>query len=134
MQSKAIDCLDLCNLPITAQTCHKFEEVHLPLASVPKLCAHGCKVHFVPTTVHVTKNGQTILTGTKDPSRNLYMVLLHDTVKERPHQTRIAPSATAANAYELTQTAQQLAFLHASAGYPTRTTFLCAILRNYFLG
>ena len=44
-------------------------------------------------------------------------------------------TVTAANAYDLTLTTQQLvAFLHARAGYPTRTTFLCAIQRNYFLG
>ena len=29
---------------------------------------------------------------------------------------------------------QQLAFLHASTGYPTRTTFLRAICCTYFLG
>ena len=58
MQSKATDCLALHNLPLTAQTCHKFdEEVHLPLVSVPKLCAHGCKVQFGPATVDVTNNG-----------------------------------------------------------------------------
>ena len=81
MQSKATDCVDLGNLPITAQTCHKFEEVHLPLLSIPKLCAHGCKVHFGQAAVHVTKNGKLILAGTKDPTRNLYMVLLYDTMK-----------------------------------------------------
>ena len=84
MQSKATDCLALCNLPPTARTCHKFYEAHLPLLSVPKLCVYGCKVQFGPTTVNVTNNEQFVLTGTKDPTRNLYTVPLHDTVKEHP--------------------------------------------------
>ena len=127
MQSKATDCLALCNLPPTARTCHKFYEAHLPLLSVPKLCVYGCKVQFGPTTVNVTNNEQFVLTGTKDPTRNLYTVPLHDTVKEHPRRPHIEPTVTAANAYDITRTAQQLAFLHASAGYPTRTTFCCAI-------
>ena len=134
MQSKATDCLDLGNLPRKARTCHKFEEVHLPLVSVPKLCAHGCTVHFGPLAVHVTKNGQVILLGTKYPARNLNMVLLHDTMKNQPHCPHIVLHATAANVYDLTRTMQQLAFLHASTGYPTRTTFFHAICHNYFLG
>ena len=81
MQSKATDCLDLSNLPREAHTYHKLEEVHLPLVSVPKLCAHGCTVNFAPAAVHVTKNGQVILAGTKDPACNLYMVLLPNKMK-----------------------------------------------------
>ena len=42
--------------------------------------------------------------------------------------------AAAGNAYDLTRTMQQLTFLHASAGYPTQTTFLRAIRPKYFLG
>ena len=134
MQSKVTDCLAIHNLPSTARTCHKFDEVHLPLVSVPKLCAHGCKVHFGPTTVHMTKNVQTVLLGKKDTTRNLYMVLLHDTVKECPRWHHTEPTMTAANAYDITRTAQPLAFLHASAVYPTRTFFLHVICCNCFLG
>ena len=132
MQSKATDCLDPGNLPIPARTCHKFKEVHLPLVSVPKLCAHGCKVHFGPTAIHITKNEQVLLSGTKDPTHNLCMVPLHDTMTGWPRCPHIVPPATAANAYNLTRTTQQLAFLYASTGYPTRTTFLRAIHCNYF--
>ena len=67
MQATATDCLNLRNLPREARTCHKFDKFHLPLVSVPKLCAHCCTVHFGPATVNVTKNGQVILTGTKTP-------------------------------------------------------------------
>ena len=67
MQATVTDCLNLRDLPCEARTCHKLDKVNLPLVSVPKLCAHGCTVHFGPATVQVTKNGQVILTGTKDP-------------------------------------------------------------------
>ena len=102
MQAKATYCLNLGDLPQEARTCHKFDEVHLPLVSVPKLCAHGCTAHFSPTTMHVNKNGQVILSRTKDPARNLYMVPLHDTMKSHPHRPNMVPQATAANAYALT--------------------------------
>ena len=62
------------------------------------------------------------------------MVPLHDTMKGRPRRPNIVPPPTAANAYDLTRPTQQLAFLHASAGYPTCTTFFYAIRRNYLLG
>ena len=102
---------------------------------MPKLCANGCTVHFGPTTVNVSKDGKVILTGTKDSTRNLYMVPLHDDTVPTPQKwPPSVPSATAGNAYELTSAMQQLAFIHASAGYPTRSTFLRAICRNSFIG
>ena len=112
MQAKATDCLNLSNLPREARTCHKFDKVHLPLVSVPNLCAHGCTVHFGPAAVHVTTKRQVILSGTKDPARNHYMVPLHDTMKSHQRCPNMAPQATAVNACDLTRTMQQLAFLH----------------------
>ena len=135
MKATATDSLTLSQLPTKARTCHKFDEIHLPLVSVPKLCANGCTVHFGDTTVNVTKDGQVILTGTKDPTRNLYMVPLRDGIgPPTPRFPLTGPSTTATNAYTIPSTVQQLAFLHACAGYPTRTTFLRAIRRNYLLG
>ena len=105
MQAKATYCLNLSNLPREACACHNFDEVHLPFVSVPKLCAHDCTVHFGPAAVHVTKNGQVILSGTKDPARNLYMVPLHDTMKSQLRHPNMVPQAAAANAYDLTKNA-----------------------------
>ena len=73
MQATATDCLDLSNLPREARTCHKFNKVHLPLVSVPKLCAHGCTVHFGPATMHVTKNEQVIKTPPVNSTWSLCM-------------------------------------------------------------
>ena len=84
--------------------------------------------------MNVTKNGQVILTGTKGPTRNLYMVSLHDTIANQQNWPPTVTQATAGSAYDFTQTMQQLAFLHDSAGYPTHSTFLRAIHWNYYLG
>ena len=128
MQAKTTDCLNLGNLPREARTCHKFDKVHLPL-----VCP-CCTVHFDPAAVHVTKNGQVILSGTIDPTRNLYMVPLHGTMKSQPRRPNMVPQATVATACDLTRTTQHLTFLHVSTRYPTWTTFLRAIRCNYFLG
>ena len=132
IQSKATDCLVLNSLPDNARACHKFDEVHLPLISVPTICAHGCKVNFGPTTVTVTQDGQQLLTGTRDPKHNLHMVLLHDSA--HPLLTSVHSHsnymATATTAYEITRTAQQIVFLHANVRYPTGRTFLQTIQWN----
>ena len=124
--SNTTDCLAVCSLPTIARMCHKFDEVHLHLVSVPNNAPTNV-VHFVPSTVTVTKNGQTLLKGTKDPTRNLYMIPLHVTLDERPGLSNIEPTVIAANAYDITQRTQQLAFLHASVGYPTHSTFFSAV-------
>eukprot|EP00536_Pseudo-nitzschia_multiseries_P018879 jgi/Psemu1/57773/gm1.57773_g len=53
MLSTATDLLDLPRLPLEARGCHKFDEVELPLVSVPKLCITGCHVEFSKDDVTV---------------------------------------------------------------------------------
>eukprot|EP00536_Pseudo-nitzschia_multiseries_P016384 jgi/Psemu1/46010/gm1.46010_g len=61
MVSVGTNLLDLPTLPLDARGCHKFQE-------------HGCSVNFNGTGATVTNpEGATVLNGTKDPSRNLYM-------------------------------------------------------------
>ena len=67
IQSKATDCLDLGNLPREASTSHKFEDVHLPFISVPKLCAHSCTFHFGPAAVDITKMDKLFCPEQKTP-------------------------------------------------------------------
>ena len=112
----------------TLVTCHarhvlvtSLKRSTCPSYPVPKLCAHGRTIHFGLAAVHVTKDGQVILSGTKDPTRILCMVPLYDTMKDQPHRPHIVLPTTASNAYDLTKTTQQVVFLHASTGYPTRT-------------
>lgn len=125
MQSKATNSLVLSNLPSSARTYHKFDEVHLPLVSVPKLCTHGCTVNFGHTTVTVTKDGEHLLTGTKDLQLSLYIVPLHNNnCPLLPPVHALKCTATAATVFDIDRTAQQIAFLHASAGYPIRHIFL----------
>eukprot|EP00536_Pseudo-nitzschia_multiseries_P015490 jgi/Psemu1/42781/gm1.42781_g len=78
MLSTATYLLDLPRLPLEARRCHKFDEVELPLVLVPKLCSNGCHVEFSNDDVAViSPTQQIILTGQRDPLRNLYMVPLH---------------------------------------------------------
>eukprot|EP00536_Pseudo-nitzschia_multiseries_P011447 jgi/Psemu1/28910/gm1.28910_g len=68
---------------LTQQTCwtypsspsrHAGNEVELPLVSVLKLCSNGCHVEFSKDDVTVIgPTQQVILTGQRDPLRNLYM-------------------------------------------------------------
>ena len=70
----------------------------------------------------------------------LHVVPLHDSATPMPPAapslatSPYSPTGIAANAYNITWTTHQLAFLHASTGYTTRSTFLRAIFRNYFIG
>eukprot|EP00536_Pseudo-nitzschia_multiseries_P016932 jgi/Psemu1/48510/gm1.48510_g len=57
MLSTATDLLDLPRLPLEAQGCHKFDEVELPLVSVPKLCRTGCHVEFSKDDVTESVHG-----------------------------------------------------------------------------
>ena len=56
------------------------------------------------------------------------------TMKSHPRHPKMVLQTTAVNDYDPTRTTHQLAFLHSSAGYSARTTFLRAIRCNYFLG
>eukprot|EP00536_Pseudo-nitzschia_multiseries_P017617 jgi/Psemu1/51768/gm1.51768_g len=93
MRSTATDLLDLPRLPLKARGCHKFNEVELPLVSVPKLCSTGCHVEFSKDNVTVIgPTQQVILTGQRDPLRNLYMVPLHQ--PDPPKGTAKSPRVT----------------------------------------
>ena len=70
--------------------------------------------------VPVTKHGEEILTGTRDPKQNLCMVFIHDnpsSILPRPHSFNY--TNTTANSYQMEKAALQIAFLHACANYST---------------
>jgi len=51
MEAVATDALALPQLPQQARACHKFNDIRIPLISVPKLCEAGCTVDFQQNTV-----------------------------------------------------------------------------------
>ena len=77
MQATATDILSLPQLPIAARGCHKFNEISLPLISVPKLCQAGCQVNFGTNKVDITTSNEThLMTGTNPwPPRTIPWVV-----------------------------------------------------------
>eukprot|EP00536_Pseudo-nitzschia_multiseries_P015898 jgi/Psemu1/219480/e_gw1.977.8.1 len=133
--------------------------MELPLVSVPKLCSAGCHVEFSKDDVTVLGPTQhVILTGLRDPLRNLYMVPLHQTDKREtaksprvtdPPQNENERSATSstiqnnnneneysihtgAGAYQIQAIPKLIQFYHAAAGYPTKEMWIRAIKRGLF--
>ena len=77
MRSVAADIIKLAQLPLEARRCLKFKEITLPLLSVGQFCQHGMEVTFTKDDVTVrNQQGLIVLTGHRDPIRNLYLVRL----------------------------------------------------------
>ena len=67
--------LTLPNLPDGARQCHLFPGLATgSLMSIGQLCDNGCQALFTATTVKITRNHQTVLTGTRTPATGLWMV------------------------------------------------------------
>uniref|UniRef100_A0A7S4ELS1 Uncharacterized protein n=1 Tax=Pseudo-nitzschia australis TaxID=44445 RepID=A0A7S4ELS1_9STRA len=133
MQATATDVLSIPELPGAARGCHKFQEISLPLISVPKLYQAGYNVHFSKDKVNVTtSHGKHLLTGMMDKTRNLYLLPI-------PSQSPLGPATvptpphTAANAYTIRPTTTLLQYLHATAGFPPLSTFKDGIARNAYI-
>ena len=125
MQATAIDTLDLPQLPANARGCHKFKDISLPLISVLKLSRARCNVNFHQNTVTITDNrGTELITGERDPTRNLYMIK----VPIRTLTDPITPtSQTVAGTYTLRTTKNLVQYLHATTGFLPLVTFTSAI-------
>ena len=117
MRVTATNTLDLPQLSVDAQGCHKFKDISFPLISVPKLCWAGCKVDFNQNTVTITDNwGTELITGERDPTRNLYYMI--KVPSQTPTTAVPTPHPTAAGAYTLRPTKDLIQYLHATAGFP----------------
>ena len=89
------------------------------LISIEKLCDDDCIATFTKHKVTITKNNQAIWTGDRDNTTNLWILPLTSN-----HQVN--------NVHTLDTVNQQIKYLHACAGYPTKTTWLQAIKNGYF--
>ena len=131
MQAVATDALALPQLPRQARACHKFNDIRIPLISVPKLCEAGCTVDFQHDTVTITnKQGAPLVTGRRDPYRNLYMI---DIPTGTPSPPIANVMASAGNAYTIRPMKKVMQYLHATAGFPPLKIFIAAIERNAYL-
>eukprot|EP00532_Pseudo-nitzschia_australis_P017454 CAMPEP_0168248694 /NCGR_PEP_ID=MMETSP0141_2-20121125/1593_1 /TAXON_ID=44445 /ORGANISM="Pseudo-nitzschia australis, Strain 10249 10 AB" /LENGTH=127 /DNA_ID=CAMNT_0008184615 /DNA_START=96 /DNA_END=479 /DNA_ORIENTATION=- len=71
MRAVATDSLAIPQLPPQARTCHKFNDISIPLISLPKFCEAGRTVAFQQNQVTINdKQGTTLITGHRDPYRN----------------------------------------------------------------
>ena len=140
MTSVATDELNLPSLPKAARSCYKFNDIAEPLISVKKIVNSGCDVLFEATKVTISDSttGKPVLTGKLDPIKNLYTVPLHESPTTLPTPattpvnatvTKRPPRAYGATAYEPTTLRKHIKYLHACAGYPTKTSWMKAIDR-----
>ena len=80
MRSVVANIIKLAQLPLEARRCLKFKEITLPLLSVGRFCQQGMEVTFTKDKVTVcNQQGLIVLTGRRDPVRNLYLVPLDNT-------------------------------------------------------
>ena len=131
MQAVATDALALPQLPPQARACHKFNDIRIPLISVPKLCEAGCTVDFQQDTVTINnKQGTTLVTGRRDPYQNLYMINIPTGT---PTPSIASVMASAGNVYTIRPMRKVMQYLQATAGFPPLKTFIAAIERNAYL-
>ena len=151
MRAKATDRLDLSALPLP---CDKFDEITTPLVGVRPVVELGHTVLFDDTkaTISNKATGATVLEAHYDPTQRLYMMPIHDkdlAANDARAITTPAHSRTDIHtlayglklhkaykmtAYETDIIPNLIKYLHASAGYPAKRTWVRAIKMNYYAG
>jgi hypothetical protein len=132
MKSVATDELNLTKLPAAARSCHKFEEMTIPLISVKRLCAADLDVLFRDRRVVVTdKQGTTVLAGALDPTTELYMVELQDSGALPGGDTPMKPHR-AASAHTIKTVPGLINFYYYTLGTPPISTWLKGIKKGWF--
>ena len=120
-------------LPDTSLDYHVYEDKDLqrPLLSVGKACDAGCKVLFEHDRCVFYKNGQLLLQGNRDQHTGLYLIP-HHSANGIPPPKRDDTLHQALNAYQDQPVPQLMQFLHASAGFPPKPTWIQAINQGYY--
>ena len=90
------------------------------LIGISPLVDAGCTVLFDDEAVHVIKNNTTIWKGWRDPINRLWRLPL----KPLQHEAN--------NAYQSSTISELLAFLHAAAYSPVKSTWMKAINKGFF--
>ena len=127
IQSTATDIINWPTIKPAAKQCHKFPDDKLtePLVSVPQLALHGYSTLMTPTKAIVfDEQLKPVITGNFDRNKRAFQV---------PLPTK-KPKEQANLAYEITSVPSLIKFHHASAGYPTTTTWKAAIRKGFYLG
>ena len=102
------------------------------LISIGKLCDDECTVAFTVTDVSVTKHNNVIWAGTCDPNTKLWTLPLTNITSDAQATKLTTPTMSAHSVFEITNVKNKLLYLHACAGYPTKSTWLKAVRKGYF--
>ena len=113
-------------LPEQLKTVYKFDKITELLMPIPVICDNGYTFTFTKQSVHVNKEGETILTGYRESVIKLWSFQQAEKTPPSGQQVElqintIIPDGTMSD---------NLNFLHRSMGSPTKTTVLNAIQNN----
>ena len=96
------------------------DDLQQSLLSFSALCnEHDCVITLTRTDVSIRQDSKLLFHGTKSPADTLWYIDLDEF-------TSTLPSASCNNAYKTHTDAEFVAFVHATFGYPTQSTFLHA--------
>lgn len=122
------DCLlDLPQLSKQARQAHIIPELkNSSLISIGKLCDAGCIAKFDKNYVVIQQNGNTIITGDRNPTNGLWNIPLtnNTTATTQQHSCNITAHGST--------TEMSVQFMHATAFSPVASTWLKAIKKGYF--
>jgi hypothetical protein len=128
LQSTGENCmLDLPQLNKQARQAHILPELkNSSLISIGKLCDAGCIAKFDKNHVVIQQNGNTIITGDRNPTNGLWNIPLTNQRKtESPeHSCNLTAHGST--------TEMSVKFMHATAFSPVASTWLKAIKKGYF--
>ena len=114
------------SLPVT--TGYMMPNFHHNLMKIGPLCNHGCRVVFEETKVTIfSKNSTELLRGWRETTGSkLWRFSLRpgDNPKPTPDWSK---GPTALNAHDLPSVGALVRYLHATAGFPVKSTWLGAI-------
>lgn len=138
-------------LPQPARVCHVFPSFKGSLLSIGMFCDHGMEAHATASTLSVTHQGRTVLTGSRRPGQPLWMFDL-DSPQPSGAPSQARPTAPAPppqppgtrdadpsmpngqfafNAAPTRTIADRVSWLHAAMGSPAESTLISAIRKGY---
>eukprot|EP00957_Ditylum_brightwellii_P169250 12881864-Ditylum_brightwellii.AAC.1 len=81
--------LNLClsKLPPEARKGHMLKKLLHNLVAVTELCDTGCRVMFDPTSIVVSKDNETLVSGWRDTTTRLWRIPIVDKEALAPEQT-----------------------------------------------
>jgi hypothetical protein len=98
--------------------------VHNSLISVGQLCDNGCSVTFTQDQVTVSKNGKSVMNGSRDPKSRLWRVDLKKICETNQVQCN--------HAHDNSNQKDLIIYLHAACFSPVKSTWITAIKNGNF--